>query len=232
MYSPLPEELHAREQAGVNSPSLFLSTARARIVPVCGLSWLSTKSIGARVRKALLVGETDLHGIGRIARARALPGARHLGVAQVGLLIAVEIQINGIERDHRGEQRPAVAAARDQIAARDFGPADPPGDGARDAREAQVELRGLECGLRARDVGLRLGDRAGALVEFFLRHGAAFPQALHAHRLDARQIERGLVALQVRRRAIVLRLVGPRIDDEQQISRLDHAPSLKATRSM
>ena len=43
----------------------------------------------------------------------------------------------------------------------------------------------LERGLGAGDVGLGLGHGARALVQFFLRHGAALPKPLHARRFDA-----------------------------------------------
>ncbi len=59
-----------------------------------------------------------------------------------------------------------------------------------------------------------LRHRALALVQFFLRHGAAVLQALHAGQFDAAQIQRRVVALKVGCRAIVLGLIGPRIDDE------------------
>ena len=73
------QQLHAGEQAGRELPVLVCSTARARIVPVCGLSWLSTKSTVPCVRKALLVGQPDVHRLAcsacelvRCARLRAI----------------------------------------------------------------------------------------------------------------------------------------------------------------
>jgi hypothetical protein len=56
-----------------------------------------------------------------------------------------------------------------------------------------------------------------------LGDGAAVFQALHANQFDARELERGLVALDVGGCAIVFRLVGPRIDDEQEVAALDLA---------
>ncbi len=148
---------------------------------------------------------------------------RDLRVTQVALFIRVEIQVHGIHRHHRGEQGAAIDPAGDQIPARHFRAADPPINRAGDPREVQIERRGFEGSLGSPQVGFGLRNRALALIQLLLGDGAAVLQPLHAGQFDARELERGLVALDVGGGAIVFRLVGPRIDDEQEVAALDLA---------
>ena len=60
----------------MNTRSGFGTTARARIVPVRGSTWLSTKSTRARVRVAGLVREADAHRVARFAALAACARAR------------------------------------------------------------------------------------------------------------------------------------------------------------
>ena len=108
----------------MNRPSLLSSTARARIVPVRDVELVVDEIHVALVRKSLLVGQAR--------RAPDCATSRELGrsparaiclVAQVRVLVAFEVDVDRIDRHDRREQRAAVVAAGDQIAARDFGAA-------------------------------------------------------------------------------------------------------------
>ena len=215
------QQLHPGEQARRELPVLVGEYCACADRTGLRIELVVEEVDGARVRETFLVGEADTHWIRRVGRAVAR--ARHLQVAQVALLIRVEIQVNRIERYDRREQGPAVVAAGDQIAARHFSAADASGDRARDPGEAQVERCRLERRLGSRYIGLGLGNRARALIELLLGDRAARLQPLDSHRFDAREFERRLVAFHIGGGAINFRLVGPRIDDEQQGTALDLA---------
>jgi hypothetical protein len=86
--------VNRRSQVGQHGPRADRAGARVDLVV--------DEVDRARVRVAVLVGEADAHGV---PRRLALALARELGVAQVGLLVAFEIDVDRVERDQRGEQR-------------------------------------------------------------------------------------------------------------------------------
>jgi hypothetical protein len=149
-------------------------------------------------------------------------GARQLDVAQIGRLVTLEIQVDGIQRHDRSEERTAVDPTGNQVASRHLRTADTPVDGTRDSGEGHVEVRGLERGRGSCYVGFRLRHRAFTLVDFLLGNRTAFLEVSHALLLDFGELERGAETLQVRRGTVIVGLVRPRIDDKQQFAALHH----------
>ncbi len=73
-----------------------------------------------------------------------------------------------------------------------------------------------------RHVRFRLRHRALALVDFFLGYRTAFLEVQHALLLDLGKIEVVWKRFRSRCGTVVVGLVGPRIDDEQQVAALHH----------
>ena len=130
---------------GVRSWFLFSTTARPRIVPERGLSALSTKStLPVRVQSVssasrMRTGFEQSRDDGQRARQEQ---AR---IAQVVGLRDVEDEVDGIERDDRGEQGGALLAALDQVAGIDLAVGDAAGN-----RRAHVGPFEVELGIAQR----------------------------------------------------------------------------------
>ena len=124
-----------------------------------------------RGRGFCLAGQRHLHRVRRIARTRALAFEPQPAVALIGRLVHVEIDVDRIERDDRGEQRGSALAALHEIARRDEMAADATGDRRHHMRELDIELGGLERALGLHFRGARRLQGLAALVDDGIRHG-------------------------------------------------------------
>ena len=136
-------------------------------------------------------GQRHLHRIGRVARTRTPAFVPEPVVPLIGRLIHVEIDVDRIERDDRGQQRRAALAALHQIAGTDEMPADPAGDRRQHMGEFDVELGRLQ-----RAVGLRLGgprrlQGLAALVDDGIRNRLGHVQGQRAIELAFGQFRLG-----------------------------------------
>ena len=126
-------------------------------------------------------------------------------VSEVVRLAHVEIEIDRIERDDRGEQRrraAAAPAAADQVADRDEVRADASGERRDDAGEFEVELRVLDCGLGGVDGGLRAALFGGALIDGLRRTELRQLELPGAPQLGLGQRRTGLRRLELRDRLV------------------------------
>jgi len=117
----------------------------------------------AGIRKAHVVGKPYAH---RIARVRPLAFARQCHVAQIGLLVRLEVDIDRVLRDHAGQH---ALVGLGQIADRQHGAADAPGDGRAHLGEAEIELGHGQRRLGRPHVRVALGQAGLARVEFLAR---------------------------------------------------------------
>src|SRR3546814_9816098 len=97
------------------------------------------------MRVAIFIGEADEHRQLLFALARTLAAAGLRGVLQIAALIAVEVDVDRIDRYHRGQHG---LAGGHVIAGGDLGARDTAVDRCGDAREAEIELRGFNVGAR------------------------------------------------------------------------------------
>src|ERR671922_2021020 len=104
-----------------------------------------------------------------VAPARPGTRARSITVLQIRLFVAVEVQIDWVERDDRGEERWRWGAGLHEVALRDFGSAHAPGDGRTYAGPFQIELRGRYRRLGGVHVGICFRRRARPRVEVLTR---------------------------------------------------------------
>ena len=147
--------------------------------------------------------------------AAGLGGAR---VGQIGSLVHVEVEIDRIERDDRGQKR---RIGGDEIARRDQVAAGASGDGGADFGEAEVQARGPDRGLSALEVGPRRLERLPALLQHLFGDVARA-----AERLRPFEVALGVGHARLRRDGGRLGLihgglVGPLVDHVEQIALLD-----------
>src|SRR3546814_7510872 len=88
------------------------------------------------MRVAIIIGEADEHRQLLFALARTLAAAGLRGVLQIAALIAVEVDVDRIDRYHRGQHG---LAGGHVIAGGDLGARDTAVDRCGDAREAEIE---------------------------------------------------------------------------------------------
>ena len=159
-----------------------------------------------------LVGERALDA-GALAREGQEIGFAH-----------VEIEIERIERDQRRQQRGRAgcgAAARDQASDRNLARADAPGEGRAHAAIFEIELGIPHPRLGVLDRGLRSILVVGALVDRLLGCELVALKRLRPRELVVGERHAGGRGLQRRLRLFQPDLVGPRIDDEQQVALVD-----------
>ena len=174
------EQLDARKQARHEQPSLLSSTARTRIVPVRRSSWLSTKSTWPDAETPLRPQGQRAPGFGLSREICRAPCARQRVVAKIRVLVAFEVHVDRIDRDDRGQQRSAVVAAGNEVAARDFRAAATAIDRRPHLGERQHQRGRIERGLRRSDARSLLIARAHARVELLPRDCAGILQLVHA----------------------------------------------------
>ena len=149
----VPTSLTRAKSPGVSARERLEKTARVRIVPLRGSTWLSTKSRRPSCGKAGLVREPEVDrqpGRPPVGAARA---PRPAGVAQIGLLVAVEVEIHGVDRDDGGEHRAGGRPRLDQVAGGHQRVTHPPRNRRADPGPLQVEPGGLDRGLGGADRG-------------------------------------------------------------------------------
>ena len=175
------------------------------------------------MRETLFVGEAHEHRVFHLARAGSLALTRHRAVAQIGRLVAFEIDMNGVERYHGREQgrlRDHLTAA-DEIAGLHQRAAGTAVD-----RRTHLGVFEIEPGdhggrLGGADIGrgLRIGGQA--LVELVRRDHAFLDQLPRARHLGAGQLGTGVRPCQIGLGAQQLGLVRALVDDEQHLALLD-----------
>ena len=175
---PPPTSLTRAKSPGVNRGRGWRRRRGRGSCRLAGSSWLSTKSSAALVREAGFVGEAEVHGATRAVPA-AVPAAalRPAPSREVGLLVAVEVEVDRVERDDRRQQRRGRRPGLHQVALGDLGAADATGDRRAHLRPLEVEPGGLHRRLGGPHRGRALGLGAGAAVELLAR------DRLHAHQL-------------------------------------------------
>src|SRR6266513_5363650 len=156
------EQPQARKQPRREQPITIVEQRAAADGAGGGIQGVVHEHHHALVRIAALVGEPHLH---RVAAAMC-PIARELGVLEIHLLIPVKAHVDRIERHQRREERLSIGH---EIAAGDERAADAPGDGRGQAREVEIQRRGIERGLGSFHVRLPLLEPGGAGVELRLR---------------------------------------------------------------
>ena len=189
---------------------------------------LSTKSSVPSWVKRFSSLERHLHLFGeRPVLLLTLPQERHV----VGLA-HVEVQVDRVDRDERGEQGGRAGgrpAARDQIADRDQVGADAAREGRRDAAVVQIEpgVADVRFILRRRPPGPRaaqqLADQQFSTLPRRVRSAMS-----GTHELAIREIEPRTGAFELCRGLAQLDLVGRRIDHEKQIALVDDVAVLEA----
>ena len=214
---------------GVRKNSGFGNSARTRMVPEFRSTWLSTKlSLPwcGQFFSSVRCSSTGTE-LSRVDFIRPLLGRALIG--EVIELAHVEIEVDRIERDDGGEERGAAAAlaAAHQVSDAHEVVADAAGDRRRDVGELDVELRRADRGLARLDRGRRhlefgnplvvVGDGLEALV---LEVGGTLE-------LSLRQVELRIRLAQLCLRRRQRRLIGPRVDHEQQVALLDHLAVLE-----
>jgi hypothetical protein len=95
------------------------------------------------------------------------PRTRELVVAQVGLLVGLEIDVHGVERDQCRKQR---RVGLRQVADRHDGTAGSPVDRGTNLGELEIEPRAVERGLGGTHRRVTLGGRRLAGVELLARN--------------------------------------------------------------
>ena len=102
--------------------------------------------------------------------------SNHSLLLQVGRLVHVEIDVDRIERDDRGQQGRAAVAALHEIADADEMAADAAVDRRRDMGEFEIELGRLQRALGLDLGGLRRLQRLAALVDDAVRRRSGLVQ--------------------------------------------------------
>src|SRR5262249_21276907 len=132
------EELYAREQPRGEQPVLVVEHGAAADRAGADVELVVDEIHVTLVRETDFVREAHAYRIRDVARARALTRAGELLIAQIRVLVPLEVDVDRVYRDDRREQRTAAVAAGDEIAARDFGAARLPVDWRLHLRELEV----------------------------------------------------------------------------------------------
>ena len=142
----------------------------------------------------------------------------------------VEIEIEGIERDQCCQQRGRAgggAAARDQASDRNLACADAPCERRPHAGIFEIELGIVHARLGVLDRCLRGIVVVGALVDRLLGCELAALERLRPKQLVVGQCHASGRGLQRRLRLFQLDLIGPGIDDEEQVALVHDLPVLE-----
>ena len=117
------------------------------------------------MRWLCLAGQRDLDRVRGVARTGPAALEPKLVVLQVGRFIHIEIDVDRIERDDRGEQRGIALAALDEIADADQMAADAAGHRRENVGEFDIELGSLQRAFGLRLRGVRRLQGLAALVD-------------------------------------------------------------------
>ena len=175
----------------------------------------------AFTRRFHFAGQRDLHRVRGIARARPLAFEPEIAVPDVGRLIDVEIDVDRIERDDRGEQRGIALGAHDEIAGTDEMAAGAAGHRRQHVGEFDIEFCRLQRAFGLHLRGMRRLQGLAALVDDGFGNRAGLNQGQRAieftfcqFRLGARI---GKLAIGLQR----CRLERPGIDRVKQVALAD-----------
>ena len=162
-----------------------------------------------------LILQPDLHGIGVVARLRPISRLGLPLVLQIERLGAVESEANGVEVGDVGQDGGVLGH---KIADRDPPIGDAATQGGDDPGELQVQGRGLHIALGRGQIRRRLlfGGEPGLVL--LLRDRLGRQQVLRPCEFDLGVVQRRLGVLLLPSRLGQGRLIGPRIDDEEQLA--------------
>ena len=113
---------------------------------------------------AVLADQAHLHRDTFAALVGALSVASHVGVAQIGTLVAIKMHVHRVQRDYGGQDA-GLAVSTHQVACRDQCTSGAACDGRTYLGERQIQLGGLDCGLGELHVGLGLIGGGVALLQ-------------------------------------------------------------------
>ena len=148
----------------------------------------------------------------------ALPVAQHVALARL------KIGLHDGAVDYRGEQR---GVGGNEVAGVDHALRDLSGDGRAYVRVFEVQLGLRQTRLRVQKVCLGAQDLRVAGVVNFLGNGVGGEQPLRALEICLGEQQARLNLLDRRLGRRESRLVGARVDDEQQVALLDYLPLFK-----
>src|SRR5258705_6224095 len=163
-------QLHAREHAGRKAPVVIVEASAGADRACCGIQLVVEEHHDTTVGAVLLIGETDPYRILGVAGAGTQTRAREGSVLEVHLLVALELDVDGIDRHQPREQR---LIRGHQISRGDLRAADEPGDRGVDLRAGQIELGGVDCRIRGLDARCRLLGARNSRFEFLLGDGTS-----------------------------------------------------------
>src|SRR5258706_510534 len=184
----------------------------------CGIQLVVEEHHDTTVGAVLLIGETDPYRILGVAGAGTQTRAREGSVLEVHLLVALELDVDGIDRHQPREQR---LIRGHQISRGDLRAADEPGDRGVDLRVGQIELGGVECRIRGLDVRCCLLAARNSRFEFLLGDGTSLEERLCTHVLGVREIQLRRGTGELGLGALELRLVGSWINDKKDVPLVD-----------
>ena len=173
------------------------------------------------MRKAGFAGEAHPH---RVIRVGAFALAGELAIAQEGLLVRLEIDIDRVLRDDAGEHG---LVGLDEVAERQQRAADSAGNRRTYLREVEIELGGGQRRFGRMNVGAGLSQRGAARVVGVDRDRGGLDQRFRTLVLLLRELRRCAGAFELGHRAVIGGSVGTRIDHEQKVARLDHVALLE-----
>src|SRR5258705_10951145 len=173
------------------------------------------------MRKAAFAGEAHPH---RVVRVGAFAFAGELAIAQEGLPVRLEIDIDRVLRDDAGEHG---LVGLDEVAERQQRAADSAGNRRTYLREVEIELGGGQRRFGRMNVGAGLSQRGAARVVGVDRDRGALDQRSRALVLLLRELRRCAGAFELGHRAVIGGAVGTRINHEQKVARLGHVALLE-----
>ena len=217
------QELNAREHAR-REVAVLVAEDRARTDgPGVGVELVVDEVDVAAVRKAGLVREAHSHRVPHAPAAGARALAVERVVAEVGLLVALEVDVHRVDR-HDGCEERGVGPALHDVAGGDLGAADTAADGRPHQSPVEVELRGAHrrlCGLNA---GVGLGAAAHACVVLLAGDRVLGDKRLGPLGLAPGQPGLGLRAGQLGLGAIECVPILARVDPEEHVTLLHFVP--------
>ena len=220
-------KFHAREQPRRQHPIRVVDHGAGADGADSGIESIVQKIQAPFVREALFIGQPHEHGVHRLLQGAPLAGSPPGALAQIRLLIDLEIDVNGVQRNDGGQEGRRPGSVVHQIALGDEFPADASADRGAHFREFQIELGLVDGGLRRLDGGDRLAQVLVAGVELLFGNHPLLEQPLRPRQIVFRQIAPGLSARQLSLRPSERSFIRAGIDDEQQVALLDQGSVLK-----
>lgn len=166
----------------------------------------------AGMREARIGHQAQMHR--ELAGNRSRLGCAGIGYkAEIGGFVDVEIDVERVGRDNRGEERrSACIAAGDEIAFCDENPVDAPCNRCGDAGEGEIEFGGRDGNLGDVDLRLALTPHGLRVIE-----SLAWRVAFRSQRFGAPEVDLGLIVQNV----CLLQLCLGRVQGHFERSRID-----------